>query len=317
NLDSLIILDEIQRKPSLFPELRSVIDRHRKPGRFILLGSASLDLIRDASESLAGRIAIIELTGLLYPEVKEVSTVNTHWVRGGFPESLLANDNAASARWRNFFLQTYFERDLLLLGLDVSPILMRRLFTMLAHLNGQVLNYQSLAGSLAIDHRTLKRYLDYLEQTFLIRRLPAFHANIGKRLVKSPKMYIRDTGILHALLLISDYNTLLSHPTVGSSWEGYVCEQIGAILSAGYELFFYRTHNGAELDLIITKAGLLHCAIEIKRSVNPKLTRGFYTARADLGNIPAFVVTPITGGPIVLKDEVIMIGAHDLAKVLS
>ncbi|MEM9527534.1 MAG: ATP-binding protein, partial [Bacteroidota bacterium] len=202
NLDSLIILDEIQRKPELFPELRSVIDRHRRPGRFLLLGSASLDLIRDASESLAGRIAIVELTGLQYPEIKEVTDWTNHWVRGGFPDSLLATSDGASLQWRNFFLRTYFERDLPLLGINVSPITMRRLLTMIAHQNGQLLNFNELSRSLGIDVRSLKKYLDRLEQTFLLRRLPPYFINIGKRLVKSPKVYLRDTGILHSLLLI-------------------------------------------------------------------------------------------------------------------
>ncbi|MEO0733256.1 MAG: ATP-binding protein [Bacteroidota bacterium] len=317
NLDSLIILDEIQRKPELFPELRSVIDRHRRPGRFLLLGSASLDLIRDASESLAGRIAIVELSGLLYPEVREVNDVKTHWVSGGFPESLLASDDRSSMRWRRFFLQTYFERDLLLLRAEVSPVIMRRLFTMVAHANGQVVNYSALSRSLGLDARTLKRYLDYLEQTFLIRRLPPYFANVGKRLVKNPKVLVRDSGVLHALLLIDDHNALLSHPAVGGSWESYVIEQIISSLPEGYEAFFYRTHNGAEIDLVITLAGLPFRAVEVKRAINPKLSRGFYTAQADLGDIPAFVVAPIVGAPLVLKEGVTLLGVQDLSLIWS
>lgn len=317
NLDSLIILDEIQRKPELFPELRSIIDRHRHPGRFLLLGSASLDLIRDASESLAGRIAIVELPGLRYEEVKAVTTVQNHWVRGGFPNALLADDDRSSTRWRNFFLQIYFERDLPLLGATVSPVVMRRLFTMLAHTNGQVVNYSSLSRSLGIDTRTLKRYLDYLEQTFLVRRLPPYYANVGKRLVKSPKILVRDSGILHTLLLIPNYNALLSHPAVGGSWESYVTEQIITSLPDGYEAFFYRTHAGAEIDLLITRAGLPYRAVEVKRSSNPKLSRGFFTALSDLGDIRAFVVSPITGRPIRLRDNITLIGIHDLSQIIN
>ncbi len=315
NLDSLIILDEIQRKPALFPELRSVIDRHRRPGRFLLLGSASLDLIRDASESLAGRIAVVELTGLTFGEVKSVRTLTEHWDRGGFPDAVLAATDQDSARWRNFFLRTYFERDLRLLGIDVNPVLMRRLLTMLAHHSGQLISYESLGRSLSIDSKSLRRYLDRLEQTFLVRRLPPFFTNTKKRLVKSPKMYLRDTGILHTLLGIPDHNALLSHPIVGASWEGYVLEQLAAKLPEAHELFFYRTHAGAEVDIVVCRAGVPVSAVEVKLSTNPKVGRGFTTATADLGITRKFVVAPLTGPGFTMRSGVRVIGVEELELV--
>ncbi len=292
NLDRLIILDEVQRKPSLFPELRSVIDRHRQPGRFVLLGSASLDLIRDASESLAGRIAILELNGFTLDELSGLSTYVQHWLRGGFPDAQLAPSDRLSYEWRKSFLRTYLERDLPSFGLTASPTLTERLLTMLAHLTGQQLNLQSLSRSLGIDARTLGNYLNLLEETFLIRRLPPYFVNVGKRLVKSPKLYVRDSGLLHTLLDIETQNELLGHPIIGASFETYVIEQLHALAPRAYTLYYYRTQNGAELDIVLVKGGTVRAVVEIKSRVDPKLTQGFYTARADLGNPLAFVVVP-------------------------
>lgn len=293
NLDSLIILDEIQRRPSLFPELRSIIDRNRFPGRFILLGSASPALIRDSSESLAGRISILELTGLNLEEVSTKFDYRTHWLRGGFPESLLAANDEDSNEWRFDFIKTYVERDLPALGLPADAVVARRLWTMLAHLNTQTLNQAKLANSLDLSSPTVKSYVNFMEQAYLIRQLPPYFTNIGKRLVKSPKVYLRDTGILHTLLGIQSQRDLMSNPSIGASWENYVVEQLFAIKPRWAEMYFYRTQAGAELDLIITRGGIPERSVEIKYSVNPVLTRGFYTANEDLNISTRFVVATV------------------------
>lgn len=291
--EHVLIFDEIQRLPSLFPQLRSAIDRNRQAGRFILLGSASPELIRDSSESLAGRVAYLELAALQYDEIKEQITFREHWFRGGFPLSLLAPNDEISSRWRDDFIRTYLERDLPQLGLKASPVLVRRLWTMLAHLSGQLLNRNELSNSLGINNATAANYLDFLEHAYLIRRLPPYHINIGKRLVKSPKIYLRDTGLLHELLSIPTSADLLGHPIIGHSWENYVVEQLFAIKPRWATLYFYRTHGGAELDLIVTKADIPVAAVEIKHSATPKPSRGFYTAAQDLQITKKFVVAPI------------------------
>ena len=277
NPDCTIILDEVQRKPTLFPELRSVIDENRQPGRFVLLGSASLDLIRDASETLAGRIAILELTGLTYREISSIGKQATHWLRGGFPDSFLAPNDDTSAAWREFFVRTYLERDLSGFGPNFNPALMQRVLTMLAHLNGQLLNYQLIRKSLDVDDKTVARYVQFLEQTFLIRLLPPYYTNASKRLVKTAKLYFRDTGILHFLNNIETTNTLLSHPGKGASFEAYVIEQLASQLPRRTELNFYRTANKAEIDILVTRNGLPHAAVEVKSSASASPARGFYT----------------------------------------
>ncbi|MEM8583096.1 MAG: ATP-binding protein [Bacteroidota bacterium] len=310
--DHLVILDEIQRKPTLFPELRGIIDRYRRPGRFILLGSASLSLIRDTSESLAGRISIVELSGLDYREVKNYVSKQDHWLKGGFPDSLLSSNLELSRVWRQDFLRTYLERDLRLLGLDADSVLLRRLFTMLAHLNGQTVVYNQLSKSLGINVKTLKRYLSFMEQAFLIRSLPAYSTNIGKRLVKSPKLYIRDTGIIHELLRINDFGDLLSHPKVGSSFESYVLEEIFSNSPEGLEMFFYRTQGGAEVDLIVVDGFSVKSMIEIKVSPTASLGRGFYEVEKDLKPEKKFLVTLTEDAPYTRKDGTQVIGLEYL-----
>lgn len=310
--DHLIILDEIQRKPSLFPELRSIIDRHRSPGRFILLGSASLDLIRDASESLAGRIAILELTGLQMSEVSGVVTWQTLWLRGGFPQSLLAPSDKLSTAWRSFFVQTYLERDLAALGLQFSTTSMVRLFTMVAHLSGQLLNTQSLSRSLGIDARTVERYLDFLEETFLIRRLPPYYANVGKRLTKSVKLFLRDTGVLHQQLGIVTEDDLLSHPIRGASFESLVIEQVYAARPPEVSFYFYRTHQGAEVDLVLVRGGVPYATVEIKNAANPKPAKGFYTASDDLQVNRRYIVSGGDATPYLLKGGVEVVSLRDI-----
>lgn len=317
NLNRLVILDEIQRKPSLFPELRSVIDRNRQPGRFILLGSASLSLIRDASESLAGRIGIIELSGLTGSELTGEVDFNTQWLRGGFPDAVLAPSEELSYDWRRSFLRTYLERDLPAFGLDANPVTTRRLLTMLAHASGNLLNLQDFGRSLQLDGRTIQRYLRFLEETFLVRRLHPYYANVNKRLVKSPKIFLRDSGILHALLGISRFNQLLGHTVIGASFESFVVEQIAALVGEAAELFFYRTQNGAEIDLVLEAGGEVRAVIEIKYSDRPKLTRGFYSAKADLSAPPAFVVTPSETAEYELAEGVRVVGVGRLNVVID
>lgn len=311
--NELLIFDEIQRKPSLFPELRSLIDRNRRPGRFLLLGSGSLDLIRDASETLAGRIAIEELTGLLYSEVADQVSWATHWQRGGFPDSLLAPGEELSLLWRDNFVRTYLERDLPQFGVRGGPNLLHRFFTMLAHLSIQQLNTQQLTKALQIDHRTVERYLDIMESTFLIRRLPAYHSNTGKRLIKRPKVYLRDTGILHALLDIDSPLALAKHPIYGAMFESYVVEQLYVLsLTRRVQLYYYRTTSGNEIDVVITRGGLVRAVVEIKTAVEPKLSRGFYSARTDLGEPPGFVVCPTDQGPYSLNEHITVVGLAQL-----
>ncbi|MEZ4830133.1 MAG: ATP-binding protein [Bacteroidia bacterium] len=304
--DKTIIIDEVQRTPHLFPILRSLIDRDRKPGRFILLGSASPELIRDTSESLAGRIAYFELKPLEFQEVTEGGNFHTHWLRGGFPESFLAPDDRRSMQWRQNFIQTYLERDLPMLGLRADPMLIRRLWTMLAHLHGELLNMERLASSLGISATTVRRYIDFMEAAYLIRRLMPWYVNTGKRLVKSPKVYIRDTGILHALLGINDYDALLKHPSLGTSWEGYVLQEVMAKLPQGADAYFYRTAGGAEANIVITRGGLPDTIIEVKHSSSPVPTKGFHIARQDLKTSKNYIVFPLDRTYAVSKEIEVM-----------
>lgn len=291
--DKTVILDEVQRVPELFPILRGVVDAHREAGRFILLGSASPDLIRDASETLAGRIAYFELSPLAYNEIKDQISYQTHWLRGGFPDSLLIQDDLSSIEWRDNFIKTYLERDLPLLGLSANPLLTRRLWTMLAHWNGNLLNYEALSNSLGITSPTVKRYIDFFESSYLIRRLQPWYVNISKRLVRSPKIYIRDTGILHALLAISTFEELQGNPNLGASWEAYIIQEIWSKLPARYELFYYRTQDGTEADALIVKGGVPDTLIEIKYSSNPNITKSMRTAAADLNTRQNIIIAPV------------------------
>lgn len=285
-----VIIDEVQRVPELFPILRSIIDKNRKVGRFILLGSASPNLLLKSSESLAGRILYHELTPLFYHESKGEILFDKFLIRGGFPNALLAKRNADVTLWHRSFLQTYIERDLPALGLSMSPIMMNRLMQMLAHLHGSVLNYSLIAKSLGVSSPTISNALDYLENAYIIRRLPAYHTNIKKRLVKSPKLYIRDTGMVNHLLRIHDKKELLGHPSAGAIWEGFVIEQIISQLGTKYDYVYYRTQDGTESDLIILKSGLPFINIEIKFTTNPKLTQGSYQAREDLETKKNYVI---------------------------
>ena len=288
----LVIIDEVQNRPSLFPEIRGLIDsgkrRGLKSGRFLFLGSASYELLRQSGESLAGRIAYMELTPFRAEELP-VSDEENLWNRGGFPDSFLAPDDQMSLEWRRNFIDTYLARDLGLLD-KVGPLpAMRDLIRMLAHLHGQVLNISQLVESHEFSRASINSYLDLFEQTFVIRRLQPYFVNVGKRLTKRPKLFLRDSGILHQLLNIPDAETLRGHPMRGASWEGFVIEQIISLMP-DWSPFFYRTSHGAELDLVMVN-GNRRFAFEIKASTSPSLGKGFHLARKDVDPEKTFVVS--------------------------
>ena len=294
----LIILDEIQRVPELFQVLRGVIDRRRrqglKSGQFLILGSASLDLLKQSSETLAGRIAYKELSGLTASEIsnKKTSDIDRLWLRGGFPDSYLAKTDEASFRWRMNFINTYLEREVPQFGPRIPAVTLRRLWTMLAHSQGGQLNIAKLASNLDVTAPTAKRYIELLEDLLLIRSLRPWSGNIGKRLVKAPKIYIRDSGLTHALLNLTSLDDVLGHPVVGSSWEGFVIENLLSCLPIGVTPWFYRTSAGAEIDLVIEQNSKKKYAIEIKRSVSPSLSKGFYLGCEDIKATNRFIVYP-------------------------
>jgi predicted AAA+ superfamily ATPase len=292
--DQLVILDEVQRVPDLFPVLRSLIDERRrageKAGHFLLLGSASPELLLQSSETLAGRISYVELSPLQLlelPNPKE--SLQTLWERGGYPNSHLAPDEESSIQWREDFITSYVERHLPQQGITAAPILLRRFCTMLAHQHGATINLSKLAGSLGIDGKTARRYLDLLEGLYLVRSLPPWTRNAGKRLVKSSKVYWRDSGILHTLAGLRNLEQVLGHPICGASWEGFCIEQILGLLPKSMTASHYRTHAGAEVDLVIENADGGILAVEIKRTLSPKVTPGLVesmeTLKADRGAI--------------------------------
>ncbi len=296
NSDKLIILDEVQRLPEIFAPLRGIIDQERrkgnKTGRFLFLGSASIHLLQQSSESLAGRIAYLELNPIDALEFagQNGDSLNKLWLRGGFPESLLANSDPQSMNWRRDFIKTYLERDIPQLGPRIPAETLERFWTMLAHSQGGVINAAQLARNLEVSGVTIGRYLDLMVDLLLVRRLRPWTFNIGKRLVRSPKIYIRDSGITHSLLNIGDYNSLLGHPVVGGSWEGFVIENILSVLPAHAQPYFYRSPGGAEIDLVLEFSLTEKWAIEIKRSSAPSISKGFYTACADIKADKRFVV---------------------------
>jgi hypothetical protein len=294
--DRMVCLDEIQRKPDLFLLLRGVIDEHRRSGRFLILGSASRDLIRQSSESLAGRIAYLELTPFLLSEVAGPSTADRPIEqvlrqRGGFPESFLARNAAASLEWRENFIQTFLERDIPQLGFNIPAETLRRLWRMLAHSHGQQLNSSRLGEAIGVSHTTVRSYLDLLSQTFMIRLLQPQPANLKKRLIKPPKVYVRDSGILHALLEIEDQEELWSHPVYGASWEGFIIENVICELDR-WSPSFFRTAAGAEIDLVLTK-GKRRLAVECKASSAPEVGKGFWNTLNDLGIREAWIIAPV------------------------
>ena len=317
NRDKLIILDEVQRMPEVFAPLRGIIDKERrrgnKTGQFLFLGSASIDLLKQSSESLAGRISYLELHGIDQLEFagNDSGKQNQLWLRGGFPESLLSDSDKNSLNWRRDFIKTYLERDIPQLGPRIPAQTLERFWTMLAHNQGAVLNASQLARNLEVSSVTVSRYLDLMTDLLLVRRLQPWTFNIGKRLVRSPKVYVRDSGITHALLNISKYNDLLGHPVVGGSWEGFVIENIMSVVPPGTFPFYYRTADGAEIDLILEFSASEKWIIEIKRNSVPTLSKGFHIASGDVKPDKRFVV--YSGKDrFTLLENIEAISLHDL-----
>lgn len=311
--DELICLDEIQLLPDFFSILRSEIDKDRRPGRFLILGSASRDLIRQSTESLAGRISYTDLTPFLLKEVTNISLWSDLWLRGGFPDSVLANNEPDSFDWRLDFIRTFMERDIPNLGIIIPIPVIERLWLLLAHYHGQTVNYHKLAGAADISIPTLKKYLAILEQTYMLRILPPASTNLKKRLVKAPKIYLRDSGILHALLGIEEYDYLLANPIAGASWEGFVIENIIAQHDR-WRPSFLRTSNGAEIDLVLERAGRCHL-FECKLSKAPKPSRGFHELVDSIQPESAWVIAPVDEPFEIKKGIVVCSPKHlDLGK---
>ena len=303
--NKLIVLDEIHRVPELFSTLRTVIDKNRRGGRhhaqFVILGSASPELLRQSGESLAGRLAYTELSGFELVEVQQTSVddspvsqtkvLNTLWLRGGFPDSFLATTDKISHQWRRDFITTYLQRDIPDLGPAIATETLRRFWTMLAHLSGGLLNRSTLARSLDVNATTVSRYLDLMVDLLLVRRLQPWHGNLGKRLTKSPKIYLRDSGVLHSLLAIESREQLLGHPKLGDSFEGFVVEQLLSVIPSDTAATFYRTAAGAEIDLVL-EFGLERWAVEIKHSSSPKPSRGFFEGCRDIKATRKMIIYP-------------------------
>lgn len=303
NIDKTIVIDEVQRHLPLFPQLRALVDRKREAARFILLGSASPDFLQKSSESLAGRIAYHELSPILRSEAESAFIPPpTHWHRGGFPDALLAPDNGYWYQWQQNFIKTYVEQDLSAMGISTTIPLLNNFLRMISHLHGSLLNYATLSNSLGMANNTVRRYVEILEQAYLVRRLEPWFVNVSKRIVKSPKIYIRDSGNLHFLTNIRHYEDLITHPIAGASWEGYVIEQIIPLLDPAIRPHFYRTSNGAEMDLVLVDGITPVVSIEIKLSLAPALKRGSTESVNDLKTANNYVVTP-SGGNIAVRPQ--------------
>lgn len=300
NLDKCIILDEIQLMPELFSILRSMVDLKRVPARFIILGSASPVLIRQSSQTLAGRIAYLELSGFNLIELPNENQ-NILWLRGGFPDAYFASSDDIWMQWLDNFINTYIRRDLPMLGLDAGPGILRNLWIMTAHTHGNVVNYSNFSRSLELSSTTIKKYMDFMENAYLIRQLQPFYANIKKRIVKSPKVFVRDSGILHNLLNINTEFDLEGNSMKGNSFEGFAIEQILQVTNTHYEPYFYRTHQGAECDLVLTRSSIPHFAIEIKYSSAPVLTKGNLISFEDLDAKYNFIITPDSNDYLITK----------------
>jgi uncharacterized protein len=288
-LEKLVVIDEIQRRPDLFPLLRVLADRTPLPARFLILGSASPDLLRQSSESLAGRLETVSLEGFRLSDLGAAAQ-SRHWLRGGFPLAYTARTEADSLTWRRQFLQTFLERDLPQLGIRIPAAVLRRFWNMVAHYHGQIWNAAELARALAVNESTVRRYLDLMTGVFMVRQLPPWFENLGKRQVKAPKIYVRDSGLLHTLLGVTSQHDLEHHPKVGASWEGYAVEEVLKALQPD-EAYYWATHNGAEIDLILFKDGR-RVGVECKRADAPALTPSMRIALADLKLDQLSVVYP-------------------------
>ena len=319
--DRLVILDEIHRMPELFQTLRGVIDKGRRKqkgkGRFLILGSAGIDLLKQSGETLAGRIAYIDMSPFLFLEIDRTrKACERLWLRGGFPQSYLAKDDRESMFLRKDFIRTYLERDVPLFGSRIPSAMLERFWTMLSHNQACVLNASKIAKALGVSAQSVTRYIDLLSDLLLIRRLPPYHANIGKRLVKSPKVYIRDSGFVHTLLGIESLEQLVGHPIVGMSWEGFVLENLLSVCPWRSPAFFYKTSAGAEIDLLIEHKNRTLWAVEIKRSLSPKIEKGFYQACSDLKPDRRFIV--YSGEErYSISDKVEVIGFYEMAQELK
>ena len=289
SLSGLVVLDEIQQMPQLFNLLRVLVDRENHPCHYLILGSASPQIVKNVSESLAGRVEFIQLAGFDLSEIQEEKS-NSLWMRGGFPRSYLAANERDSLAWREGFIRTFLERDIPQLGITIPAAAMRRFWTMLAHAHGQTWNGSDLARSLGVSDKTVRQYLDILTGTYMVRQLQPWHENLKKRQVKSPKIYLRDSGVLHSLLNISDLDQLLGHPRLGASWEGYALEQVLCHLRYP-EAYFWATHNGAELDLLFFNSGKRY-GVEFKFNEAPRVSRSMHVALADLDLDHIWVVFP-------------------------
>lgn len=292
NKNHLICIDEIQRKPDLFPIIRFIVDREDRAGQFLILGSASKELIRQSSETLAGRISYLELTPFLWNEISGDYSLNLYHSRGGYPRSILSSTDSRSFEWRLDFIRDFIERDIPFFNPRLSIQIVDRLLQMICHSHGQILNMNTFAGSLGIDNKTVRKYLDLMEGAFIIRLLQPYYTNQKKRIIKSPKIYMRDPGILHTVLRLADWNTLIGHPVYGNSWESLCIENIISHLKPEVEYSFYRTSNGAEIDLILEK-GMKKIAVEFKVSSAPKVGRGFWISLEDLNITHAWIIAPI------------------------
>ena len=311
SLSGLVVIDEAQRCPGIFPSLRVLADRDQNTARFLILGSASPDLTRQASESLAGRVEIIEMSGFHLGEVGSDAHQQL-WLRGGFPRSFLAENQGDSVEWRKQFVRTFLERDLSQMGFRMSPQVMGRFWTMVSHYHGQIWNASEIAASMGVSHQTSRNYLDALEQTFMVRRLLPWYVNVGKRLVKSPKIYFRDSGLFHTLQGIDSEVALLSHPKVGASWEGFAVEQILSTILTD-DAYFYSVHGGSELDIYLPNRRI---GFEIKRQDAPRLTRSMQIVIEDLKLEELLIVYP--GKRIYLiSDRVRAVPLSEVADVIG
>ncbi len=314
--EKCIVIDEIQIKPGLFPLLRALIDKNKNTGQFIILGSATPDLLRQSSETLAGRIAYIETLPFTLDELPKHITQQMHWFRGGFPKALFAPNDNFYNKWTDNFIKTYIERDLQLLGLKNEPVFLRRLWSMLAHTNGNILNYSNLAKSLNIRVPSVQKYIDFFENTFLIKRIQPYFSKIKKRLIKSPKIFLTDTGILHNFLGINTNEDLFGHPAFGNSWEAYCITQILSAMPEKYTPYFFRTHDGAECDLILMQGEIAKYALEIKYKQAPKLTRGNTVAFNEIKAENNFVIVS-AGESYFMREDVKVINLFDFINKLK
>ena len=317
NKDKLIVIDEVQRMPKLFALLRAIIDLDRRPGRFLLLGSSSPHLVKGVSESLAGRIAYLDLGGINLKEAFESKiSGETLWFKGGFPTALLSKSNHDAQQWCSNLIKSYSEKDMNeLFGVEFSAVTIRNFWSMLAHQNGGLWNKESYAKSLGITAPTVGRYLEYMEAAFLVTRLQPWFNNSKKRLVKAPKIYIRDSGMLHTLVKTADMDELFGHPAVGNSWEGFIIEQVRQLKPHYLDMYFYRTHQGTEADLVLVKGMKPVALIEIKLSATPQVTKGFLQSITDLKTKHNFIVTP-SGDSYKTKEKITICSSAEFIKEL-